>query len=127
MPMDRVQRQEFLETFSSPEYGYTKVDGYDTLFSINGEMVNIEKSFGIVYSQDEQFKTLHKHGDYEKIKELFETKYKPLAEVFNFKILEVPVEKYLWINVIINISASTWIDQLIAELDIFDVEVIEKK
>lgn len=114
---------ETLKSFEKPKFGYTKVEEYSNLFSINGEMVEIKKSFGIIYSVDEEYDTLHKHGDFEKVKEIFHSKYEKI-DLFDCRLLEVPIEDYLWINTIINISASNWIKRLVAHLNTFDVEII---
>lgn len=76
---------------------------------------------GIIFDEDEPFDTLLKHGDGERILQLFLSEpYSRMAKVgCRLRYVEVPPSQVELLNKCLEISASKWCSELAKEVDIF--------
>jgi hypothetical protein len=129
---EMVENNKILE---KKEYGYMKVEGYDNIFycpaTQNKIMMFPYDFFGVIYSIDieengEKLYTLHKHGKYENMINIFEKKYKPMIEKLDIdiKILKLPQKNYPWINIFINYQAN-FIGRYIEYINTIDTNIID--
>jgi len=110
---NRAKRKRFVDLFEKGDYSMT-----DGKLHFKGNPVE-SQTLSLLVDVMLDPPMLLVHGEQEAVGNIYSTKYKALEDTgLNIKLImiDVPIEMYKWVNVIMEISASEWCTWLLMEL-----------